>query len=186
MSTKDGLGDRQKSHENVTRNYLVSGVPVVIRCDGRAFHSVTKGCKKPFDHNLIDAMVCAAIDTAKEMQGFVIGYTQSDEVTFVLQDYKTINTDGWFGYNINKIVSISASLMTYYFNKSEYFQTPKLAVFDSRAFNVPRSDLSNMFLWRAKDWERNSLSMYCQSLFSHKQLHKKNRNDMHEMLHEIG
>ena len=94
MSTKDGLGDRQKSHENVTRNYLVSGVPVVIRCDGRAFHSVTKGCKKPFDHNLIDAMVCAAIDTAKEMQGFVIGYTQSDEVTFVLQDYKTINTDG--------------------------------------------------------------------------------------------
>jgi len=63
---------------------------------------------------------------------------------------------------------------------------PSLAVFDARAFSVPVDDVVNVFLWRAKDWERNSIQMYAHSLFSHKQLHKKNIGAMHEMLHSVG
>ena len=185
MSTDRGLCDRQKAYENVTRNQLCRGMPAVIRVDGKAFHTFTKGMSKPFDRLFISAMVTAARNTAKTMQGFKIAYIQSDEATFVLTDYDTIRTEPWFEYNINKLVSIAAATMSTYFN----LQLPwcgGLAVFDARAFNVPRFDLTNHLLWRAKDWSNNSLQMYCQSIFSHKQLHRKNREALHEMLHANG
>jgi len=62
----------------------------------------------------------------------------------------------------------------------------EIGVFDGRAFNVPESEIVNCFLWRTLDWQRNSVQMYAQSLFSHEQLHLKTQVDMHEMLHEIG
>jgi hypothetical protein len=46
--------------------------------------------------------------------------------------------------------------------------------------------VANYFLWRAKDWERNSLTMYASGFFSHKQLHSKTKQDRHDMLHSIG
>ena len=113
-----------------------------------------------------------------------VAYIQSDEVTFCLTDYDTLETEGWFDYELPKIISISAAMMSVAFNKC--FKTDQMPVFDSRAFTLPREDVVNAFLWRAKDWERNSLQMYCRSFFSHKQLHEKGREEMHEMLHEIG
>ena len=35
---RDSLGDRMKSYENITRTYLPSRVPIIIRIDGKAFH----------------------------------------------------------------------------------------------------------------------------------------------------
>jgi len=61
-----------------------------------------------------------------------------------------------------------------------------MAVFDSRAFSVPREDVCNAFLWRARDWKRNSLQMFARKFFLHKELHNKNTDDIHEMLHSIG
>jgi len=101
-----------------------------------------------------------------------------------LTDYDKLETQGWFGYELPKLISISASLMTAHFN--DISTLPKLVTFDSRAFSLPREEVVNMFLWRARDWKRNSLSMYCRSFFSHKELHKKKEEDMHEMLHSIG
>jgi len=133
-------------------------------------------------------MIYAAKKVAEDMQGFKAAYIQSDEATFLITDYDDINTEGWFNYNHDKIVSISAAIMSVNFNahigSSSKFDN--LAVFDSRAFNVPREDVVNTFLWRCQDWERNSLQMYSRSIFSHKELHKKNRTDMHEMLHQKG
>jgi len=186
---KSNLGNRMKSYENVYRNYLIPRMPVIVRVDGKAFSTFTKSCEKPFDAGFIDAMRDSAFVLAKEIQGFKFGYIQSDEASFVLTDYDTFETQGWFGYNINKMVSVSASIMTanfnYYFNKYKPSNT-KMAYFDSRAFNVPREDVINAIYWRAKDWERNSISMYCSNFYSHKQMYKKNREDMHEMLHSIG
>jgi tRNA(His) 5'-end guanylyltransferase len=82
------------------------------------------------------------------------------------------------------VISISAALMSVAFN--HFYPTDKLPVFDSRAFTIPKEDVVNAFVWRAKDWERNSIQMYTRSFFSHEQLHQKNREDMHEMLHSIG
>ena len=184
---KDSLGDRMKAYENVSRVYLTRRMPVIIRCDGRAFHGLE--LDKPYDQQFMGWMVQAALETAQHMQGFQAAYIQSDEVSFLLVDYETIEAEAWFNYNINKLNSISAALMSVVFNSytSMYeFAPAKTIVFDARSFNVPREDVVNYFLWRVKDWNSNSLSMLCQANFSHEQLKGKSKADQHEMLHGIG
>jgi tRNA(His) guanylyltransferase len=181
------LGDRMKGYEKTFSGIALKRTPLMIRVDGKAFHTFTKGFDKPFDKALMQAMVSSAMCAAKEMQGFKVAYIQSDEVTFCLTDYDTIETQGWFGYKIQKMVSISAALMTAAFNQNfKTDKTDKVPIFDSRAFSLPKSEVINAFLWRALDWKRNSLQMLCQSNFSHKEMHCKNQIHMHEMLHGIG
>jgi tRNA(His) 5'-end guanylyltransferase len=189
MSNKDSLGDRIKTYENVSRIFLTRRTPVIIRVDGKAFSTLTKKCDKPYDKRFMDSMLSSAVEVSKKIQGFKIAYVQSDEASFLITDYENINSQGWFNYNPSKIISVSASIMTINFNN--YFFEKSLsnkidAVFDSRAFNIPERDIPNYFIWRAKDWERNSLQMYCRSFFSHKELNNKNKEQMHEMLHKIG
>lgn len=172
------------NYEKCNHYTLTHRNPVIIRVDGRAFHTFTRKSKKPFDEDIMDAMVHAARKVAEDMQGFKLAYVQSDEATFCLTDYDDEKTQGWFDYDLAKMVSISASLMSVHFN--DRMKPDKLQVFDSRAFSVPESDIANVFLWRAKDWERNSLQMYARSFFSHKQLHGKKHLDIHDMLHDIG
>lgn len=114
---KDSLGDRMKRYENVSRNYLTRRVPVIIRLDGKAFHTFTRGMKKPFDPVLTQAMQQTMKYLCENIQGCVLGYTQSDEITLVLTDYATIKTDAWFSYNIQKMTSIAASMATLAFNR---------------------------------------------------------------------
>lgn len=151
--------------------------------DGRAFHTFTKNMNRPFDDRFIQAMVQTAVAVASEMQGFKAAYVQSDEATFLLTDYDELTTQGWFVYNLQKIVSISASLMSVNFIRA--LGTSENPVFDSRAFNVPKEDVVNTFLWRAQDWQRNSLQMYSRAFFSHRELIGRDRSAMHNMLHTI-
>jgi len=178
------LGDRIKRYEAATRYLATQRMPLIVRVDGRAFHTFTKGMERPFDAKLMSAMVESAKEVAKDMQGFKVAYVQSDEVTFCLTDYDSLETQGWFDYNLQKVISISAAMMSV--NLIKQLGTDELPVFDSRAFNVPIDDVVNTFLWRAKDWERNSLQMYSRAFFSHNELHGKKRSDMHEMLHKAG
>lgn len=182
----DSLGDRIKRYEQVSNPLLTPRAPLFIRIDGKAFHTWTRHMNKPFDEGLISAMVLAAQDTAGQMQGFKLGYIQSDEATFVLTDYDTHQSQGWFGYELNKVVSVSASLFTGYFN--HYLQNPTfdVAFFDARAFTVPAEDAPNVFIWRQQDWHRNSLQMLAREHFSHAELHGKKNADIHEMLHGRG
>lgn len=183
------LAERIKEYEKVFSRTAVQRMPLMIRVDGRAFHTFTRNCVKPFDKYIMESMVRSATKVAEDMQGFKAAYIQSDEATFCITNYDTINTQGWFGYDINKMISLSAALMSVSFNY-HYQQQPSrisgIATFDSRAFNVPIDDVVNAFLWRAKDWERNSIQMYARHFFSHKQLNKKRKADIHEMLHGIG
>lgn len=178
------LGDRIKKYESVSHHTAMIKVPLMVRVDGRAFHTFTKNFKKPFDNNLMYCMVAAAKAVASDMSGFKVGYVQSDEATFCLTDYDNFETQGWFDYDLSKVISTSAALMSVNFLK--LIGTEKCPTFDSRAFSIPEHDVINAFLWRAKDWERNSLQMYARSFFSHKELHGKKRQDIHEMLHKIG
>ena len=113
----DNLGDRMKTYENVTRTYLTRRTPVIIRIDGKAFHSFTRGFKKPFDSVLIEAMQQTMKYLCENIEGCVLGYTQSDEITLVLCDYKKLTSQAWFDNNIQKICSISASMATLAFNR---------------------------------------------------------------------
>lgn len=180
----DALGDRIKRYEEVYNGALTPNSNVIIRVDGRSFHTFTRDFERPFDMNLHEAMVTATIETAREMSGFKLAYTQSDEATFVINDTDTFETQGWFGYNRNKLVSITASAFTAYFNRALAKNT--VAMFDARAFVVPEFDTPNVFVWRQQDWERNSVQMYARAYFTHKELHNKSRADIHEMLHEKG
>ena len=113
----DNLGDRMKTYENVTRTYLTRRTPVIIRIDGKAFHSFTKGFEKPFDNVLVEAMQQTMKYLCENIEGCVLGYTQSDEITLVLCDYKKLTSQAWFDNNIQKICSVSASMATMAFNR---------------------------------------------------------------------
>lgn len=112
------LDIRMKKYEYVTRTYLVRRTPVIIRLDGKAFHTFTRGFKKPFDEVLVNAMQKTMKYLCENIQGCVLGYTQSDEITLVLVDYKKLDSAAWFDYNIQKCVSVAASMATLAFNRA--------------------------------------------------------------------
>lgn len=115
---KTTIGDRMKNnYENITRYYLTRRMPVIIRVDGRSFHTFTKGFKKPFDDILVKTMQDTMKYLCENIQGCVLGYTQSDEISLVLTDYAELTTDAWFGNNLQKMCSVSASMATMAFNK---------------------------------------------------------------------
>ena len=119
MANKDSLGDRMKeNYENRFKFKLLRRTPVIIRIDGRAFHSFTRGFNKPFDRVLSNAMDKTMFNLCESIQGCVFGYTQSDEITLILVDYKKLESSAWFDNEVQKICSIAASMATMYFNQA--------------------------------------------------------------------
>jgi len=188
MKKRDSLGDRMKnSYENRNKTYLTKRTPVMLRLDGKAFSTYTKGFERPFSKPLSDLMTDTALFLAQEIQGAKLVYTQSDEISILITDFDDIKTDAWFGYETSKMNSIAASLATGKFNdlvrrRGLNTKNDKLAFFDCRAFTIPREEVMNCFRWRYQDWLRNSIQMLAQANFSHKELHGKNKSNMHDML----
>jgi tRNA(His) 5'-end guanylyltransferase len=179
----DEFGDRMKIFESVPQINLMIRTPVIMRLDGVAWHTFTRGLEKPFDETLSIAMAGATRMLCNKIQGAVFGYTQSDEISILIQDWRNLNTDRWFGNNVQKMVSVSASMATAFFNK--LFYHPKVdtpAFFDSRVFNIPKEEVANYFIWRQKDATRNSINSLAQSKFSSKELHGKNTSQVQDML----
>ena len=118
MAKRDSLGDRMKNYyENRAKTFLVRRMPIIIRLDGKAFHTFTRGFVKPFDKRMLETMQEVTLELCKNIQGCVLGYTQSDEITLVLVDYNALDTDAWFDYSVEKMCSVSASMCTLYFNR---------------------------------------------------------------------
>lgn len=212
MPVHDDLGNRMKTfYEQIPKTKLMRRTPVIIRIDGKAFHTFTKGFKRPFDEILIKTMQETTKYLCENIQGCVLGYTQSDEITLVLIDYQRFETSAWFDYEIQKICSVSASMATMAFNKyfktnvNDWWFTPfvgitkefqeretlyqtyqkaieKGAMFDARVFNIPKEEVTNCIYWRQLDASRNSIQMVGQANFSHKELHGKSCNDIQDML----
>lgn len=207
----DNIGIRMKEYyENIPKTKLIRRMPVIIRLDGRSFHTFTRGFKRPFDCVLMSAMKETTKLLCKNIQNAKLGYCQSDEISILLCDYDNLDTSAWFDNEVQKICSISASMATLYFNQifrnivneyidniSEawnvtdeevdytdilYIATSKGAMFDSRCFNIPKEEVTNYFLWRQQDATRNSIQMVGQANFTHKQLHRKTCNDIQNML----
>ena len=205
MPVRDDLGKRIKKYEEVSKTVLMRRTPVIIRIDGKAFHTFTRGFQKPFDEVLVKAMQETTKYLCENIQGCVFGYTQSDEISLVLIDYQTLTTDAWFDYEVQKLCSIAASMATMAFNKifstlvDKYNYSPeasgvqanwylaaveKGAMFDARAFNIPKEEVTNCIYWRQLDATRNSIQMVGQAHFSHNELHEKTCNQIQDMLHE--
>lgn len=186
MMIMNSLGDRMKQcYENRSRTYLTRKIPVIMRIDGKAFHTFTKKYKKPFDLNLIRIFHDTSKYLLTQIQGAKLVYHQSDEISLLITDYDSPETESWFNYNVQKMTSVAASLATYKFNSElSDNNNSSPALFDCRVFNIPKEDVVNYFIWRQRDWERNSISMYARSFFSYKELHGKNISDIHKMLHK--
>ena len=218
----DALGDRMKGfYEDRYRIYLTRRMPVIIRVDGNAFHTFTRGLEKPFDGDFMTIMQETCASLCKSIQGCVGGYVQSDEISLLLVDYNTITTDAWFDYNLQKVTSLAATRATMTFNglvrdlvdeqkslaalcaqQSGAFYLdeeirhinkyklwePKIdrAMFDARAFNIPKEEVCNYFIWRQKDATRNSIQSAGQAYFSHKELDRKSQSDIQEMFFQKG
>jgi tRNA(His) 5'-end guanylyltransferase len=198
---KDLLGDRMKLYEANADHRLVRRVPVIIRIDGKAFHTFTKYFDKPFDELFMKAMHETTKALCEQIQCCKLGYTQSDEISLLLTDYETVQTQPWFDNRIEKMCSIAASMATLAFNRtfeklvesaSTTHAAEKTAIyrnavrrgglFDARVYNVPKDDVTNYFLWRQNDATRNSILGVGQSQFSHKALQNKSCNEIQDML----
>lgn len=182
----DNLGDRMKSYyEDIWRIKLPRRMPLIIRLDGKSFHSLK--LEKPFDEDFISDMICTTFRLCESIQGCQLAYVQSDEISLLLHDYKKLESQAWFGKNLQKIISISAAMASihfdYYYNRD---RTKSPNFFDARTFVLPESEVCNYFIWRQKDWLRNSIQMLAQSLYSHKELDGKNCADLHEMCFTKG
>lgn len=210
MPVNDELGKRMKeNYEERSRTKLMRRTPVAIRIDGRAFHTFTRGLKKPFDSILVYTMQETMKYLCANIQGCVFGYTQSDEITLILIDYQTFTTDAWFDYQVQKMCSVSASMATKIFNKifdqlanarlggnealniseeeKKYEKTlikckTLGAEFDARCFNIPKEEVTNLIYWRQLDATRNSIEMVGHANFSTNQLHQKSCSDIQDML----
>lgn len=176
------LHDRMAQYyESVTHSRtLTRRMPVIIRCDMECGKAFTSKLKKPWDDIFSNAMQNALIEMANKIQGCVLGYTASDEISLLLLDYQELNTDAWFGYNVDKLVSSAASMATIFFYKnfvkgtllyenslseservsdSNYLavlndKVQKSPIFDARAFNIPKEEVANYFLDRQRYTEK--------------------------------
>lgn len=184
----DDFGDRMKEFEQMEAGRkALPLLPIIIRLDGKGFSRWTKGLERPFDEKLSRLMIEVTEQLVDHFNACV-GYTQSDEISLVLysDDYKKEN---YFNGKIQKLVSVSASVATAYFNTyaSRIFAGKPLAFFDSRVWTVPnKMEAANAILWREQDATKNSVSMAAREYYSHKELHKQGRADMMDMLMEKG
>lgn len=212
---KSSLVDRMRKqrtrYEEASKTYLMRGQPVIIRIDGNDFHTFTKGFKSPWDGRFHQVMNNTMVYLCENIQGCVLGYTQSDEISLLLCDYQKLDTDAWFSYDVQKIVSVTASMATIIFNKFFTYEALELStassdeldglsddeinefyaymdafdnavrkgvMFDSIAFNIPKEEVNNYFLWRQRDCERNSIQGLAQTLYSHKQIEGISNKDL--------
>lgn len=206
------LGVRMKQYENLTRFDLDKNLPLIIRIDGNAFHTFTRGFRKPFDKLLKQAMEQTSAYLVERIPGAQMAYHQSDEISILVTPNKLSNNEytTWFSNNLNKIVSITASMATLKFNKvfnefveainedfpvdleikqeeldirAKYEESRNNgALFDSRVFTIPKDEVDNYFIWRQQDAIKNSISMVAQSMFSHKSLQGVNGKQMIERM----
>lgn len=213
MPVRDDLGVRMKTfYEQISKTKLMRRCPVALRIDRKAFHTFTRGFQKPFDEVLIKSMQETMKYLCENIQGCVLGYTQSDEITLILVDYKKLTSSAWFDYEVQKLCSIAASMATMAFNKAfeknvksfdlllayndygdDTEENRKLldiynkavdkgAMFDCRCFNIPKEEVTNLIYWRQLDASRNSIQMVGQANFSHKELQNKSCNEIQDML----
>lgn len=198
MKTNSSLGSRMKQYESVPKIYLTAGIPKVIRLDMRSGHTFCKKLKKPFDDIFSYAMIETAKKLCSSISGAVMAYTQSDEISVVLNDVTPEgNLTSFFDGNVEKITSLSASIATLAFNKAYAEAVEKQdketadihkknlwnAQFDSRVFCLPNAEeLHNYILWRQQDATRNSIQMVGHANFTNKEMHKKNTSQIQDML----
>lgn len=190
------ISDRMKSYEANYDSSIMRRIPLIIRCDGRGFSRVCRKLKKPYEPLLLEAMVNTMLSVIGEMSGSVFGYAQSDEITFVLRNDQSLDSESWYKNRVQKITSITSGLTTLAFNKEIVKMNISLtgdAIFDARVFGMPTiSEVVNNLIWRQMDCQRSAISGATQVILGKKfgkktvlkMIHGKNSKDKLYLLKE--
>ena len=188
MKNNETLGDRMKQYEECYNVRMPRHFPIIVRIDGRAFHSWTRrvNCTRPFDETLMGMMAQTTKCLCENIEGCTFAYTQSDEISLLLRDDQSPFSNPWFDKRLQKITSLTASMATFYFNAVNGFEKKLPAFFDSRAFVMPLEDIRPYFIWRQNDATKNSLSMLAQSLYSPSELVGKKRDELMDLCWQKG
>src|SRR5690348_11584910 len=149
----------KRDYENRTRLLLPRRTYTLIRVDGKAFHTYTRGCARPYDLDLMADMDATAVALCRQVAGARLAFVRSDEISLLLTDFGTAQTDAWFEGSVQKMASVSASIATAAFNRSrltrmerEAWMETDPALFDSRVWTIPeRGEVFNYFVWRQQD-----------------------------------
>ena len=198
MSTKS-LGDRMKEYEQVTDFRLMKRSNLILRIDGRAFHTLTSFMERPYDNNFIDLMDKTMVEVFNSFPDTTLGYVQSDEISILMCPYATYETEPVFGARIQKISSVAASIATQAFIKNLYSMTQSddtkewaekclngNITFDCRCFNIPKEEVINYFRFRQQDCTRNSILSAGHFYIGKKKCHGLKTPDIVEVLKEKG
>ena len=181
-SDNTALDVRMKRYEHTYRQYLPRRTYVLMRLDGRAFHTYLRSAQRPFDRDFINNMDLLAVKLCEEIQGARFAYVQSDEISLLLTDFDTPQTEQWFGGNIAKMLSLSAGMASAYFTYLRYFHGG-VPSFDSRVWAMSDPvEVANYFVWRQRDAVRNSIQMVGQYHFTQAELYGRSCNQIQEML----
>lgn len=158
------LSERQKGYEDDYNYKIIPRIPVIIRVDGKNFSRLTRKCQKPYDPKLLEIMATSMFQSIMDIEGAVFGYQQSDEMTFVIRNDSSIESQPLFANRIQKIASVTSSLVTYNFLKNylSMDEPPEIvgsSVFDARVFGVPTLvETMNNLIWRQQDCRRNAIT----------------------------
>ena len=185
---RDELGDRIKARELPFSSYRTcDGDPVLIRLDGKAFHTLTRGLDRPFDTGFVSAMD----DTAWDLVNYTnarLGFVQSDEISLLLYNDNP-NGQIFFNGRIQKLCSILASYAAIrFYNNLKWAGLERLQayepLFDCRVFTVgqDKMEAANVFVWREKDAERNAILTLGQYYNGHKWCMNKSTAEVAEWL----
>lgn len=185
MSDNTPLGDRMKRYERSTTPVLPRRTYLLMRLDGRAFHTYLRNAARPFDHEFRAHMSMTAQRLCEEIAGARFAYTQSDEISILVTDFDTTRTEPWFGGNMNKLVSVSAGVASAYMMALRAGIQPELPVFDCRPFTISDAvEVANYFVWRQRDAVRNSVQMVGQHHFTPSELHGRSTSEIQQMLEQ--
>ena len=146
---------RQFGYEDSYSYNILARIPVVIKLDGRSFARVSKNTPKPFCQKTMALLNKTMLSLVKQIDGVVFGYQYSDKIFLVLRNDRSIDEDPWFGNDIQKLASVSASMCTYEFMTQMWSlgeEAPSLEgsiTFASQAFGLPSiKETVNYFIHR--------------------------------------
>lgn len=200
----DSLEDKCQYYRSLTDYKILPNSNILVMLDGKNFSKLIKNnFDKPFDDEFVEMMNNTAKFLCNNVQGVKFAYVQSDEISLLITDYDTPETDTMFGGRLCKIQSILASLATSEFNRQfiinklskgalidrniilNTVENMKLAQFDCKCWTVPnQNDAYAWFLYRQIDCIRNSKQQAAQTYLSHKELVGKDTDKQIELLKE--
>lgn len=182
MSENTPLDVRMKRYEHTYRYELPRRAYTLLRLDGVAFHTYLKHAEKPFDRSFMNDMDLTALRLCDMVQGVKLAYVQSDEISLLLTDFDSLQSEPWYAGRVQKTCSVAAGIASSYFSSLRRI-VPGMPFFDACVWSMSDPvEVANYFVWRQRDAVRNSVQMVGQHYFTQKQLHGVSCDGVQEML----